>query len=188
MNKQKLSIIIAAGLGILATFMPWISTRVGSITGIDTEYGWVILLLFMIPIIICLVNDHSKRINGGALYGVIIPPFIAALFVIWKILEFKFNIGDTPFSNAFSIGYGFYLVPFAGISIPVIDFLSKIQLDDDKEKLRNLEEKLDKGLISQSMFDYEIDKIKKVNKRFRGIIIFSLVILVYILCIYFYVS
>ena len=48
MNKQRIGILIAAGLGMLATFMPWLKAPVvGTINGAEWKGdGWITFFLF----------------------------------------------------------------------------------------------------------------------------------------------
>ena len=132
MNKQRLGIIVTAGLGILATFLPWVKAPiVGSIYGTNGD-GWITLILFAIPMTIGLLNDKTKPINGGLLFIAIVTSIIAAIIGIQKIIEFNSNItnlGDSSFARSLSTGVtieiGVYLVILAGIALPVIAFLTK---------------------------------------------------------------
>jgi hypothetical protein len=141
MNKQRLAILIAAGLGALATFLPWVKAPiVGTINGTEGD-GWITLVLFSVPLVISLLNDRTKAVKGGILYGAIIPSIIAGIIGIWKIIDINninkmsmSEIGDNPFAKALgitvSIEFGLYLVVLAGIGLPIAAFLIK-----DKESV-----------------------------------------------------
>ena len=132
MNKQRLAILIVAGLGALATFMPWVKVPfLGTINGTKDD-GWIILLLFAVPLVISLLNDTTKALKDGLLYGAIIPSLVAGAIGIWKIIDFNSkmsDIGDNPFAKALratvSIEFGLYLVVLAGIALPIVAFLIK---------------------------------------------------------------
>ena len=63
MNKQRLAILIVAGLGALATFMPWVKAPiVGTINGTKGD-GWITLVLFAVPLVISLLNDKTKTFS-----------------------------------------------------------------------------------------------------------------------------
>jgi len=137
MNKQRLAILIASGIGALATFMPWVKAPiVGTISGVQGD-GWFTLVLFAVPIVLSLMNDKTKKIEGSKLYCAVIPPVIAALVGIWKIIDFNSkmgDIGDNPFAQALgasvSIEFGLYLMVLAGIATPVLAFLIKDQTEE----------------------------------------------------------
>lgn len=132
MNKQRLSILIASGLGAIATFMPWVKAPIiGTISGTKGD-GWITFVLFSIAIFFALRDDKTNRIEGKSFYGVIIPTIIAALIGIWKIADFNSkmaNLGSNVFANALgasaSIEFGLYLVVMAGISVPILSFIIK---------------------------------------------------------------
>jgi hypothetical protein len=133
MNKQRLAILIVAGLGALATFMPWIKLPiVGTINGTIGGDGWITLVLFAVPLVMALLNDKTKALKGGLLYGAIIPSVVAGAIGVWTIIDFNSkmsDIDDNPFAKALgatgSIEFGLYLVVLAGIALPIVAFLIK---------------------------------------------------------------
>ena len=137
MNKQRLVMLIVAGLGMLATFLPWVNVPIiGSVSGTAGD-GWITFVLFLVALIFCLLNNKSKPLTGGFLAGAIVPCLLAAIFGIWKIIDFNAELsavmGDDIFSQAVgssvSIGFGLYLVVIAGFVLPIAAFLIK-----DKEQ------------------------------------------------------
>ena len=132
MNKQRFAILIVAVLGALATFMPWVKAPiVGTINGTKGD-GWVTLVLFAVPLVISLLNDITKALKGGLLYGAIIPSLVAGAIGVWKIFDFNSkmsDIGNNPFAKALlatvSIEFGLYLVVLAGIALPIFAFFIK---------------------------------------------------------------
>jgi ABC-type phosphate transport system permease subunit len=132
MNKQRLTILIVAALGVLATFMPWIKAPlVGTINGTSGD-GWITLGLFVVPLVISLINDRTKALKGLPLYGAIIPGLIAGSIGLWKIVDFNSKmseLGDNPFAQALgasiTIEFGLYQVVLAGIALPIVAFIMK---------------------------------------------------------------
>lgn len=130
MHKQRLAILIAAGLGALATFMPWVKVPIiGTINGTSGD-GWATLILFAIPLVLSLLKDRSKELSGGQLIVAVIPGIFAAMIGIWKIVDFNAalsGLDGNPFAEMLgagvSIGFGLYLVILAGLALPVITFL-----------------------------------------------------------------
>ena len=65
MHKQRLAIVIAAALGIVATFLPWVNIAfLGSVTGTNGD-GWFTLILFIAALVIGLLKDKSAPVTGG---------------------------------------------------------------------------------------------------------------------------
>lgn len=137
MNKQRNAILIVSGLGVLATFLPWVKAPIiGSVNGTDGD-GWITLVLFAVPLAISLLGDKTKAITGGQLYGAILPALLAGIIGALKISDFNSKmaeIGDNPFAKAMSdnvsIGMGLYLVVIAGFALPILGFLIKDKAQD----------------------------------------------------------
>lgn len=132
MNKQRLAILIVAGLGALATFLPWVKAPiVGTINGTKGD-GWITFVLFAVPLIISLLKDKTTALKGGLLYGAIIPSILAGIFGIFKIMDLNSIISereDSPFARMLSAGisieFGLYLVVLAGLLLPILAFVVK---------------------------------------------------------------
>lgn len=146
MNKQRIAILIVAGLGALGTFMPWVKVPiVGSISGTKGD-GWITFALFAVPIIISLINDKSKSLKGGLLIAAVLPGLAAGIIGIWKILDFNSkisemsNLEDNPFAQAIeatvSIEFGLYLIVLTGILLPLVALIIK----DNSDELEEVEE------------------------------------------------
>jgi len=141
MNKQKLSIIITAGVGVIATFLPWVTVPVlGSING-ARGIGWLTLALFIAVIVVNLIGNQTERLKGLHLYGTIGAGLISAIVATIKIVEFYINISNIEtnmfteaLKNTVSLSIGIYLVVLAGLAIPIVAFVVK-----DKEIVSEVE-------------------------------------------------
>jgi hypothetical protein len=121
MNKQRLAILVTAGVGLLATFLPWASIP---LLGID-EYGaegdgWFTFAIFLVPVILSLQNDRTKALQGGKLRTAMIVGIIAIIIGIWDMSSVS-----EEYEDVVSIGIGLYLVILAGIALAIIPFLFK---------------------------------------------------------------
>lgn len=182
MNKQRLAILILAGLGVTATFLPWVKAPIlGAINGTEGD-GWITLVLFAIPLVISLLNDKATKIEGGPLFGAIIPSLVAGVIGIYKIIDFNStmsNIGDNPFAQALgasiSIQFGLYLVVLSGILLPICavalkfnetkseiityiqhDTYNEIPVQKTKTEKELLQELMERGIISNKEYETKI--------------------------------
>ena len=127
MNKQRMFILIAAVVGIAATFLPWIELPMGSVAGTKGD-GWITLLLFTISAVLTVLGRRTSSLQGVKLYGVIAPALISGLIALYKILNFNSSMpdSDNPFAlairSSISVGIGLYLVLIAGLAIPAIGY------------------------------------------------------------------
>lgn len=133
MHRQRLAMTIAAGLGVLATFMPWVNVPlIGSVPGTQGD-GWITLVIFAIALLPALANDRARPLVGTQLVAFAAAGAICAAIGIWKILDLKRAMGGIDESNPFaqalsasvSIGFGLYLVVGAGIALVLLGFALK---------------------------------------------------------------
>ena len=132
MNKQRFAMLGAAIVGALCTFMPWIQvSNIRTIYGFDAV-GWYTFSLFLVPIVLLLLNDRAKPVKNGLLFITIIPPIIAGIIGVNKILQFN-NLRSGMTENFFTqrigdsiaIGFGLYLVVIAAFVFPLFALLIK---------------------------------------------------------------
>jgi len=128
MNKQRIALIIASGIGMLATFMPWVNVPIkGSVNGIDNivrlggavPIGLPTLGLFAISIILAFLGNKAEPMTKKLKIPTGVLGTISAAFGIFLCI-----IGPCEIYNCYSrLGFGIYLVIFAGIGVCLISFL-----------------------------------------------------------------
>lgn len=128
-HKQRLGILIASGGGIIATFLPWIHAPIiGSVSGTAGD-GWITLMLFLPAVILSLMGNVTKSIQGAKRLVLVISAMIASLIGLYKIIDLKSSMNegldDNPFAEMFAsavqVGFGLYLLVAAGF---VVAFLA----------------------------------------------------------------
>jgi len=136
MNKQRVAIIICAAAGMLCTFMPWVNVPiVGSVNGTRGNDGWITFCLFAVPLVISLLGNQKTNITVNNGYIVMAVALVASGIGIYKIVDFNHTMGatdDNPFSklleSTISVGFGLYLLVFAGIAIIICNLAMKDKL------------------------------------------------------------
>ncbi len=133
MHKQKIGILITAGVGAFATFLPWVHAPIiGSVPGSSGD-GWITFILFGIAAGLCFIGKKTISIKNILLIIIMISSGLAAAVGLYKIIDFKSKMSgvdtDNPFVEALTqtagIGVGLYLVVIAGISVIIIGILLK---------------------------------------------------------------
>jgi hypothetical protein len=135
MNNQRIALAIAAGLGMLAIFMPWVNIPLlGAINGtqIPGGYGWLPFAVFAIPLIIAFLGDRAKPLITNIKYVAAVPGLINAIVAIVEIIKLKQKMkapDDDLFGQALSsvvsIGFGVYVIIIAGVSVCLISLFAK---------------------------------------------------------------
>ena len=123
-NKQRIALAIASGLGMLATFLPWATikseslfngTKFQSVSGADMGDGWVSFVFFALPLIIAFLGDHTK-------------PLAKIKYLVANIGGFSLSFGLTFIKDNVTIdglGPGPVLVIIAGIAVYFISIFAK---------------------------------------------------------------
>ena len=127
MNKQRFATLIAAILGALSTFLPWVHiSNIRTIYGFD-NVGLYTFFLFLVPIVLLLIDDKTKPIRKSILLISIIPTIIAGIIGGQKFLQFNSltssmsnNVFTQSLGNSMTIGIGLYIVVVAGFILPLL--------------------------------------------------------------------
>lgn len=115
MHKQRLAMAVCGGLGIIATFLPWVSFMGISASGLSAGIAGILnLALFGGGIALAALGDREQAQEGGMMYGALACFGLGGLYGI-------FNIAQTGGMT----GFGLYLVVIAGIGGAVAAFVLK---------------------------------------------------------------
>ena len=141
---QRAGLGVAAIVGALTTFMPWLSAPiVGTVYGTAGD-GWITLALFIPALVLTWLGDRLQPISGSKRFLAAIPPAIASLIGIWKIVglnmhlsKMKSELADNQFgaamAQAASIAtqtrIGLYLLVLSGAAAAAAVFLLKSKSD-----------------------------------------------------------
>ena len=126
-HNQRLVILVAATLGMLATFLPWVHVPIlGAVSG-TRGIGWITLLFFVAPLKYSLTGDKAAPVRGIERWFAAIGAGVASLIALGKIIDVQRLVAElareNEFTEAFSasveIGVGLYLVVAAGAAIVI---------------------------------------------------------------------
>jgi hypothetical protein len=128
MNKQKMSIVIFAVVGIAASlFIPWFKAFGYSKSGSDGD-GIFTAILYVVPLILSLVSSKTASFGKGAFWATIACGILASIIGIYEIYHansLSSALSLNPFGDGLCVGTGLYLEIIAGIMIAVFTFKSK---------------------------------------------------------------
>src|SRR6185437_16028302 len=111
MNKQRKFILIAAAVGIISMFLPWVSFLGFSISGMHDK-GIVVFLCFVASGIIAYLGDQTKNLDKTMWTVALIAGALALLMIVW----FYFQASDSYEGTSF-LGFGFYISGIASLGI-----------------------------------------------------------------------
>lgn len=118
MHKQRLFIVIAAAIGIISAFLPWVKVSFlgfsTSASGIEGGDGWLSLALFAAAGGLAFVSgDRNAVLDGSMKKAVAGIGAGAAGFMIIEFLRIGFQFSS----------FGVYLSLLAGIAVMALPFV-----------------------------------------------------------------
>ena len=130
MHKQRTAVISLSLIGMLATFLPWVTVPIfGAINGTKGD-GWISFAFFAIVLLVALSGERAKQFDVRRIIATSLWSLLAAALGIWKMMSFndvieKASQDAGPLADSFSIGLGLYLVVGAGVLLPIIVIVLK---------------------------------------------------------------
>lgn len=129
MNKQRLSLLVIAAVGVVATYLPWAKAPFNSsIKGTELG-GWITMALFFVVIVSSIIGDRTKTIVKNQGMVSLAASVLAGLYAAWRVLDlsglFTNNAIEKVMSSTISIGIGLYLVILAAIGSIIVNIAMK---------------------------------------------------------------
>lgn len=120
MSKQRKFVLIAAAIGVVATFLPWWRISVfGYTSSVNGFHGWGILafLCFVAAGVMAYMDDQTKNLDKTKWTATLIAGAISTLIIVWFIIDAS--------SSAFGsfLGFGVYIAALAALGIILSAFL-----------------------------------------------------------------
>ena len=127
MEKNRLFILISAGVAILGSLLPWASINAGafgsySMNGYQGD-GWFVIIAAIVSIVLACLNNMNKAMSKGFSIGVIVAGAIATLVTLnslFNVNKYMSNFGG----YGISIGFGLILALLASIALVVTGLLA----------------------------------------------------------------
>jgi hypothetical protein len=133
MHKKRIVMLIVAGLGIVACFLPWIHVPLlGSTDGVGGEAGKWVLAAFAAVALIALPGDRDCPLPLALAVVASVLGAAAGGEPLLRIIDFEQTVGTVDhiagmfggsIRSATRVGAGLYLAVAAGFGIPLSQVL-----------------------------------------------------------------
>ncbi len=120
MSKQRKMILIAAAVGVICMFLPWVSVFGFSVSGM---HGWGILVFLCLVVagVIAFMGDQTKNLNGTNWMAVLIAGGVASLIMLINFISSL---------DALSLlSFGYYGALAASIGVAAFAFMNRSATD-----------------------------------------------------------
>ncbi|KXT81206.1 hypothetical protein [Streptococcus oralis] len=173
MEKNRLFILISAGVAILGSLLPWASLNAGafgsySVNGYQGD-GWFVIIAAIVSIVLACLNNMNKAMPKGFSIGVIVAGAIATLVTLnslFNVNKYMSNFGG----YGISIGFGLILAILASIALVVTGLLAMSGGKITKESFTELAESSKDfaqtvGRVTSSTVKTAVEEIKKESQE-----------------------
>lgn len=148
LHKQRKYVLIAAGVGIISLFMPWVKISLfgvsGSVNAMNGSSGYFLLALFAVSGIMAYKGNQTLNIDKKSWIVVIICSVIATL---WLLLIW---IGASNSITGTSLATGFYLSLLSAIAIALAAFRFRSPADNIKDGFNSLKDDIGNRMQNNS--------------------------------------
>ena len=175
MEKNRLFILISAGVAILGSLLPWASINVGtfgsySMNGYQGD-GWLVIIAAIVSIVLACLNNMNKAMSKGFSIGVIVSGAIATLVTLinlFNVNKYMSNFGG----YGISIGFGLILALLASIALVVTGLLAMSGGKITKESFTELAESgkdfaQTVGRVTTTTVKTAVEEIKKETQEHK---------------------
>ena len=175
MEKNRLFILISAGVAILGSLLPWASLNAGSfgsysVNGYQGD-GWFVIIAAIVSIVLACLNNMNKAMPKGFSIGVIVAGAIATLVTLnslFNVNKYMSNFGG----YGISIGFGLILALLASIALVVTGLLAMSGGKITKESFTELAESgkdfaQTVGRVTSSTVKTAVEEIKKETQEHK---------------------
>ena len=173
MEKNRLFILISAGVAILGSLLPWASLNAGSfgsysVNGYQGD-GWFVIIAAIVSIVLACLNNMNKAMPKEFSIGVIVAGAIATLVTLnslFNVNKYMSNFGG----YGISIGFGLILAILASIALVVTGLLAMSGGKITKESFTELAESgkdfaQTVGRVTSSTVKTAVEEIKKESQE-----------------------
>ena len=175
MEKNRLYILISAGVAILGSLLPWASLNAGSfgsysVNGYQGD-GWFVIIAAIVSIVLACLNNMNKAMPKGFSIGVIVAGAIATLVTLnslFNVNKYMSNFGG----YGISIGFGLILALLASIALVVTGLLAMSGGKITKESFTELAESgkdfaQTVGRVTSTTVKTAVEEIKKETQEHK---------------------
>ncbi len=138
MSRQRKFVLIAAVIGVISMFLPWLSIPfLGSVNGMHGS-GILVFICFVAAGIIAYLGDQTKNLDNTMWAITLVAGAIAFLLVLYFIIEAS---GNGVFGSV--TGFGLYISGLASIGLLLSAYLLRSPTDNLKDGFNSMKKNIE---------------------------------------------
>ncbi len=141
MSKQRKFVLIAAAIGVVSMFLPWISVSILGYTQSQNgmhDIGILAFLCFIVSGALAYLGDQTKNLEKNMWGIVLVAGTLALLSAIW----FYFKASDSIMGSSL-VGFGLYFAAIAAIGVLGSAYMFRSPTDNIKDSFNNIKKDLE---------------------------------------------
>jgi len=147
LHKQRKFLLIAAAIGVIAVFLPWLTISVSmfgvsesnSINGFRS-YGIMVFIAFIVAAIIPLMGKQEAALEKNLWFSELIAGAVAVLFLLISFFNLSNSVGGGFGIADASYGFGMWLAVAASVAILLISWMYRDPSNNLKEGFDSLKQ------------------------------------------------
>jgi hypothetical protein len=147
MNKQRKFVLIAAVVGVISMFLPWVSISLlgftQSVNGMHGS-GILVFLCFAASGIVAYLGDQTKNLDKTMWLVTLIAGALATLIVIWYIID----VSGSAFGSF--LGFGIYIAALAAIGVLLSAYIFRSPTDSIKDGFSSIRKDIENKMNTPS--------------------------------------
>jgi hypothetical protein len=148
MNKQRKFVLIAAAVGVISMFLPWISVSMlganETVSGMHGK-GILVFLCFVVAGAVAYMGNQTINLDK-TMWGItLLAGIVALLFIIWFYSE-----ASDSFMGASFIGFGFYISALASLGILLSAYMFRSPTDNIKDSFNTMKKNIESKINTPS--------------------------------------
>lgn len=146
MNKQRKFILIAAVVGIISMFLPWVRI---SFFGISTSAngmhgsGILVFLCFIGAGVVAFLGDQTKNLDKTFWFIALACGVLASLIMVWNLI-------DVMGGGMSFLSIGFYLAVLAAVAVLLAAYIYRNPSDSIKSGFDSLKHDIEEKTKTDS--------------------------------------
>lgn len=148
MNKQRKLVLVAAAVGIISMFLPWISISLFGYTQNENGMhgiGVLIFICFLASAGLAYLGDQTKNLDRSS-WGIVLAAGAIALI---STISFYFKASDSIMGNSL-VGFGLYIGGLASIGVLAAAYIFRSPDDSLKDTFDSVKKNIESKMNSQA--------------------------------------
>lgn len=148
MSKQRKFVLIAAAVGVVSLFCPWVQVSffgaTGSASAMKSSTGYFLFAMFVVCGVMAYLGNQTTNIEKRNWIITLICGIIATL---WILLTW---VGASNSIYGSSLAWGFYLSLLSAIGVVVAAFMFRAPTDNIKDGFNSLKNDISNRMNSNT--------------------------------------